>query len=135
MMAAVLLVVIDRLTKAAVMRLLPLGTERPVLPGVRLSLVRHRLNPAIVRRQRTGLIALFAASFAALAWLVAAGMFRAPLASVGVAFALAGAGCNLWDRVRGYTLVDFIRVLRWPAFNVADMGICLGSVVALVYVV
>ena len=39
--------------------------------------------------------------------------------------------CNLLDRLRWRAVVDFLDFYwaewHWPAFNVADMGICIGA--------
>ena len=49
-----------------------------------------------------------------------------------ICFVLAGAIGNLFDRlVFGY-VIDFIQLYwknwYWPAFNIADMSICVGAV-------
>ena len=46
---------------------------------------------------------------------------------------LGGAAGNLLDRLREGYVTDFVKLPRWPAFNVADIAITIG-VVALVYV-
>lgn len=130
--AGTVLVMLDRLTKAVVaLRLAPRMVQR-VVPGVRVMYVRHRLNPAVVARQRVGLVALLSGTIALLL-LLASGdaFFTSPLAAVGLGIAVAGASCNLWDRIRYHTFIDFICIGRWPAFNVADMGVCVGAVLAL----
>lgn len=47
---------------------------------------------------------------------------------------LGGALGNLYDRLRYRAVVDFLdfywRDWHWPAFNVADMGICIGAALA-----
>jgi signal peptidase II len=52
-------------------------------------------------------------------------------AMIGVGAALGGAAGNLLDHLRHGAIVDFIKVGRWPAFNVADVGIVGGLVLAL----
>lgn len=48
---------------------------------------------------------------------------------------MGGALGNLADRIRFHAVVDFLDVYwknwHWPAFNVADIGICLGAVLIL----
>ena len=50
---------------------------------------------------------------------------------VGLGLILGGALGNLIDRLRFRAVVDFLDVYwrgwHWPAFNVADMGICVGA--------
>jgi len=54
----------------------------------------------------------------------------------GLGLILGGALGNLVDRVRLGVVVDFLDFYagawHWPAFNVADMGICLGAAALLV---
>jgi signal peptidase II len=45
-----------------------------------------------------------------------------------LALALGGAVGNLLDRIRFGHVVDFIDLLVWPVFNVADMAIIAGVV-------
>ncbi len=49
----------------------------------------------------------------------------------GLGFVLGGAVGNLIDRVLHHSVIDFldfyIGEYHWPAFNVADIGICLGA--------
>ena len=51
---------------------------------------------------------------------------------LGLACALGGATGNLIDRVRHGAVVDFIKLGRWPVFNLADVGITGGAALALV---
>ncbi|NLY40333.1 MAG: signal peptidase II [Desulfovibrionales bacterium] len=54
-----------------------------------------------------------------------------PLYEYGLALILGGALGNLIDRIRLGVVVDFldfyVGAWHWPAFNVADMGICIGA--------
>ena len=52
------------------------------------------------------------------------------LARSGIAAALAGASGNLADRVIHGAVVDFVALGRWPVFNLADVAIVAGAVVA-----
>ena len=45
---------------------------------------------------------------------------------------LGGAVSNLFDRIRFGCVVDFIDFRIWPVFNVADIGITLGTLMLLV---
>lgn len=59
---------------------------------------------------------------------------RQPLLLVALGLILGGAVGNLLDRLRWRSVVDFldfyIGAWHWPAFNVADMGICVGVFLA-----
>ncbi|GAB1410017.1 signal peptidase II [Desulfovibrionales bacterium] len=54
-----------------------------------------------------------------------------PLYEYGLGLILGGALGNLADRIRLGVVVDFldfyVGTWHWPAFNVADMGICVGA--------
>jgi signal peptidase II len=52
------------------------------------------------------------------------------LVAAGIAAALAGASGNLIDRVIHGAVVDFVALGRWPVFNLADVAIVAGAVVA-----
>ena len=56
--------------------------------------------------------------------------------TVGLAGIMGGALGNLIDRVRFRAVVDFLDFYygdwHWPAFNVADIGICLGAGLVLI---
>jgi len=60
--------------------------------------------------------------------------FAHPLMRLGLALMLGGAAGNLIDRLRVGEVVDFLKVPRWPAFNVADSAITIG-VLCLIWVV
>ncbi len=45
--------------------------------------------------------------------------------------ALGGAASNLIDRFWRKAVVDFIHLGFWPAFNLADVAICVGALAAL----
>ncbi|HEX8065968.1 MAG TPA: signal peptidase II [Thermoleophilaceae bacterium] len=52
------------------------------------------------------------------------------IAVAGLVVALGGATSNLLDRVGRGAVIDFISLGRWPAFNLADVAIVAGVVVA-----
>lgn len=59
------------------------------------------------------------------------------LLSVGTAFVLGGALGNLLDRVfRGFVvdMLDF-RLINFPVFNVADIFVCLGAALIVIYII
>ena len=53
------------------------------------------------------------------------------LAAAGLAVALGGATGNLLDRVGRGAVIDFIALGWWPAFNLADVAVVTGVVVAI----
>jgi signal peptidase II len=128
------IVLADRVTKEiAVRRLAP---DRGGSGGV-LRLVTNE-RPLLARRTSRGaLVAL---------WMAAVGCAAASLAfspalransgvTVAVAVVLAGASSNLRDRLTRGAIVDFIAIGWWPVFNLADVAIVAGAVVAAVSLV
>jgi signal peptidase II len=52
---------------------------------------------------------------------------------VALGLVLGGGIGNVLDRLRYGSVVDFVRIGRWPVFNVADSAICVGMVIMAVY--
>ena len=73
-------------------------------------------------------IAMFAAL--AMLWAIWTGWLGSPLATWALGAILGGALGNLVDRLRYRVVIDFvlnyIGELRWPVYNVADIGITVG---------
>lgn len=128
--------VLDQLTKAAVTAMLAPGQGVTVVPGL-FDLV-HVLN----RGAAFGFLNnddtewqfwLFAAAAVLVASIIL-NMVRTAAHSrllfFGLGSILGGAAGNLIDRVRSRAVTDFLDVYwgqwHWPAFNVADIAICLG---------
>jgi hypothetical protein len=99
------------------------GVIRPVITGRPLA-ARAGIPPAV-------LALAWLAFVAAAALAPAAGWFDSAAARIGLGMALGGAAGNLLDlAVRGGVL-DFIDLRVWPAFNLADVAIVSGVVLAL----
>ncbi len=56
--------------------------------------------------------------------------FQSPVALIGLGLALGGAAGNLLDVLRSRAVVDFIDMRWWPVFNLADVAIVVGLVLA-----
>jgi signal peptidase II len=56
--------------------------------------------------------------------------FYKPAALLGLALALGGAAGNLLDILRRGYILDFIDLRCWPVFNLADVGIVAGLLLA-----
>lgn len=140
---ALVVVVLDQLTKLWVQKSLVLYTVRPVIPDYfNIVHVLNRgaafgfLNRSDIRWQT---YFFFAAT--ALAVLIINHLLRMTrdddhLLVVGLGMILGGAVGNLIDRIKTGEVVDFLdfywRSYHWPAFNVADSFIFLGSMALLV---
>ena len=130
-------VALDQLTKAILVRTLPLHEYWPVIDGLlSVSHVHNRgaafgvLSDASLPYQPVLLSVLSLAALVAIGYYFVRLPPRARLPRVALALVLGGAVGNLIDRVRlGYVL-DFIHVYwrqyAWPDFNVADSAITVG---------
>lgn len=141
---AVLVTLCDQATKAWVIRAVPLYTEIPVIKGL-FSLVHVRNRGAAFGFLNRGDISwqfwlFFAASLVAV---VVIAMLAKNAASreygffTALGLILGGAVGNLVDRIQYREVIDFLDFYygryHWPAFNVADIAICSGAALALVF--
>lgn len=135
-------VALDQAAKAWILANIVLYTTHPVIPGF-FNIV-HVLNKGAAfgflnRTDITWQTYLFFAT-TALAVVLILHLLRAALEEdttliCGLGLILGGALGNLIDRIRFGEVVDFLDFhygdLHWPAFNVADIAITLGSVALL----
>jgi len=83
------------------------------------------------RTARAGLVLSWVIALACATALHASGQtFQSQWSMWGVGAALGGAAGNLLDVLRRRSVLDFIDLGWWPVFNVADIGIVAGLVVA-----
>ncbi len=130
---AVLVVIVDRLTKQAVVSGIAVGDVHKFLPGVQLVHVR---NSGVAFNFLSGggalVLVLTLVALAALLLYFALRPAR-PWLWLPVGLLVGGAVGNLIDRLGSGSVTDFIKLPLWPAFNVSDMAITFG-VLALLYV-
>jgi signal peptidase II len=82
---------------------------------------------------RRGLVLLWCVSFSAALILRSKGvLFHSPGSLAGLGAALGGAAGNLIDIFRRHAVIDFMDVGWWPVFNLADVGIVAGLILAFV---
>ena len=99
---------------------------------------KHWMRPLVRSRsapRRGGpiipLVALWSLALVSAVLLARSGIwFRTSAAQFGLAAAFGGAAGNLLDTIQRRPIVDFIDLRWWPAFNVADVAIVGGLVVA-----
>ncbi|HCO42569.1 signal peptidase II [Immundisolibacter sp.] len=134
---ATLVLVLDQLSKAAVLRWLHPHQVVDVLPGFNLTLAFNRGAAFSFLAGAGGWQRWFFAGVAMLASVVIVVMLRRTppherLTATALALILGGAIGNLIDRLRWGHVVDFLDVYvgsaHWPAFNLADSAICVGAV-------
>ena len=128
-----LVLILDRVTKHAVVAGIPVGDVHKFLPGVNLV---HDRNSGVAFGFFSGGGALvLVLTLTALAALVIYFVRRPtrPWLWLPVGLLVGGALGNLIDRVVNGSVNDLIKLPLWPAFNISDMAITFG-VLALLYV-
>lgn len=131
----VLLIVVglDQLTKHTIAASVPAGETHKFLPLIDLVHVR---NTGVAFGFFTGggalVLTLTLLALAVLVFYLALRPER-PYLWVPTGMLVGGAVGNLIDRISSGSVIDFIKLPYWPAFNVADMSITFG-VLALLWV-
>jgi signal peptidase II len=135
-----LVVLLDHLTKAWIIRHIPEGDAIPIWdhifrlshvrnPGAAFSMFTESAHPAVTRT----LLAWFSI-LAAVVILILIFRFgrRWTPTTFALALVLGGTFGNLWDRLRYGMVTDFLEVhivhYHWPDFNVADSSIVIGGI-------
>jgi signal peptidase II len=138
LLIALLVVLLDRVTKRVIARELPLHDTKKLIAGFfYLTHVENRgaafsLFADSQGQWKIAMLVMF--SVVALV-VVSALLWRSShtltTTGVGLALILGGALGNLWDRLLSGRVVDFllfyIGSYQWPAFNVADSAIVCGA--------
>jgi signal peptidase II len=129
--AIVFLVVIalDQLSKHTLGTWIKPGQVRHVVPG--LTFVYER-NTGVAFSFLAGTGALvYVVTIAALGCLVTFMLMRPTrrLLWLPTGMLVGGAVGNLIDRIARGSVIDFIKLPHWPAFNVADMAITFGVII------
>lgn len=123
---ALVVFVLDQVTKALVRSSIAVGDERHLLPGVTLV---HATNSGVAFSLFSGSANVVTVlAFIGLAVLLAFFIrYRAyPLLWLPIGLITGGALGNLIDRLRAGAVTDFIKLPSWPAFNLADSAITIG---------
>jgi signal peptidase II len=109
------------------------GPHRIVLRSVRIRPVRS--HQVVAGRLGIHPVLLCCAWMGSLLTLLlvapGAGLFGRPLSQAALGVALAGALGNLLDVIFRKGVVDYVKLAAWPAFNLADVAIVSGVIVAL----
>ena len=136
---ALLIVGLDQLTKALVVRAIPYGGQVPVVPGlVHLTYVRNAGAAfSMLSGARWLFLALVAVFLIALVVMVRKGLLSAPAELWCMAAIAGGAVGNAIDRALSGTVVDMIEVefVRFAVFNVADCFITCGAIAFVIYII
>jgi signal peptidase II len=144
-LVSVLIIALDRITKIAVARAIPLGDAHVIIPkvfrithvlntGAAFSLFGDSGSPERVRWLLVG-FSLLAAVIVAVV-LVRMGR-RITATTFGLALILGGAIGNAYDRIRTGAVIDFFEFhivhYHWPDFNVADSAIVCGGILLVLH--
>jgi len=138
--AALLVVVVDRLTKAMIIARIDPGSWVELVPGVALTHINNRgiafsLFAGGGPLTRMVLHLVIFTSVVIIAAMVVRHGHHSRLGGLAFGLILGGAVGNLIDRVLYGAVIDFIhlsarfwgRVWSWPDFNVADASITVGA--------
>jgi signal peptidase II len=132
LLAAIVLVA-DQVAKAIVRGSMAPGETYQVFPGFSLSRVTNEgiafgLFPG--RQEMVAVLTVVALSGIALT--LAGFAHRHPLVSGGGGLLVGGSLGNLIDRLLHDGVTDYLDPARWPAFNLADIGIVTGAILIVV---
>jgi signal peptidase II len=120
-------VVADQLTKQIVGRTLALGESVDIVGPFSIHHVQNSGIAFGLFASRTGIvIAVTGAAVGLMLWFFAHSGRRHPVLPVALGLVLGGSVANLVDRVRLGHVTDFLDLVAWPAFNLADTFIVVG---------
>lgn len=126
---------VDQVTKRLAVRLLPKGRTVSLASGVQIRLTTDTTWNRRSLVGRCALLLLWASTPVSLILLIQHGdFFRHAVARLGLGAALGGAASNLYDRLRRGDVIDLVKVGWWPVFNLADVSITLGAILALWFI-
>ena len=139
---ALVLIVLDQVVKTWIQHHMVLYTTKPVIPGFfNIVYVLNRgaafgfLNRSDIQWQTYFFFAATALAVLIIFHLLRMARDDDKLLITGLGLILGGAVGNLIDRIKTGEVVDFLdfyyKSYHWPAFNVADIAIFLGSLVLL----
>jgi signal peptidase II len=126
---------LDQLAKHTLATSIHAGQVRTIVPGI-LHLVHVRNTGVAFGVLAGGGAVVYGLTVAALLALLGYLIARPqrPWLWLPTGMLIGGALGNLVDRVARGSVIDFIKLPAWPAFNVADMSITLGVVVLVLVV-
>lgn len=134
--------VVDRLSKVAVARHMPIGHSIEIIPG--LFQLSHWENAGAAfsmfaesssQWRTAGLILFSVVVIVVVTGLLWRSGKALDLTTISFSLILGGALGNLWDRLTKTTVTDFLDFYigphHWPPFNVADSAIVVGALLLL----
>ena len=132
------IVLLDQIVKAATDRMMVPGESIPVIENIfHLTYVRNTGAAFSILQSHRGLLVLLSAALVVLLliFFVRKGKEQPTLLNAAITAIISGGIGNMIDRVlRGY-VVDTFDFRVWPVFNVADISVCAGCALLLIYVI
>jgi signal peptidase II len=122
---------LDQLTKHLVRADIAVGDERKFFIGVKLVHVRNTGVAFSLFSGGGGIVLAITLGALALLLIYLARRPDRPWLWLPTGMLVGGAVGNLIDRIDSGSVIDFIKLPHWPAFNVADMSITFGVFVLL----
>ncbi len=131
-LVALVVVIIDQVSKFLIVSNLGVGQSIPVIPGYFefTYVVNHGAAWGLLSGKTAYLIVL-AIILLVLLLLYLKFCLKSRNQFIALALVLGGAVGNLIDRIRLGWVIDFVDFKVWPVFNVADMAIVVGSLLLL----
>lgn len=132
------IVILDRLSKLAIARKIPLHDGIQIIPGFfRITHLENRgaafgLFADSPSEWKIGMLVLFSViALVVVSTLLWKNSHSISSTGIGLSLILGGAIGNLWDRLSAGHVTDFLLFYvgryQWPAFNVADSAIVIGA--------
>lgn len=124
----VAVIALDQLTKHTLGTWIQPGQQRRVIPGVTFVYERNTgVSFSFLSGDGAFVYVVIAIALAALVvYLLARPTY--PLIWLPTGMLIGGAVGNLIDRIANGSVIDFMKLPHWPAFNVADMAITFGVI-------
>ena len=120
-------IVADQVTKQVVGRTLALGDSVDIIGPFSIHHVQNSGIAFGLFASRTALvIVVTAVAVGFMLWFFARSGRRHPVLPVALGLVLGGSIANLIDRIRLGHVTDFLDLVAWPAFNLADTFIVVG---------
>jgi signal peptidase II len=130
---AVGVLLLDQATKRIVRGTMDMRDSIDLVPGLDLTRVTNSgIAFGLFPGRATLVSVLTVLALCAIAVALAGLVSRNPLVAAGAGMLVGGSLGNLIDRLMHGAVTDFIDPARWPAFNVADIGIVMGAALIIV---
>lgn len=126
---AIIVFIVDRITKLAILNKFSLGESIAVLPFISITYVQNTGTAFGLLQNASVLFIILAALVSA--YILYTYRRYSGIVLVALALLLAGALGNLLDRILYGSVTDFINFHIWPVFNIADSAITIAIILLL----